>query len=79
MRRPVVQTEPQPHHRRTKGQKANKKQMACVGAVYSIAPFVRDASSIVDEVVRHQQGERRPRPRHKRVWAEMSRQVDGSR
>ena len=39
MRRPVAKTEPKPHHRRTKGEKANKKQMACVGAVYSIAPF----------------------------------------
>lgn len=77
MRRPEAKAEPQPHHRRTKGEKANKKQMACVGAVYSIAPFVREPSSIVDEVVRHQQAERRPRPRHKRVWAEMSRQVEG--
>ena len=67
MRRPVAQTDPQPHHRRTKGEKANKKQMACVGAVYSIAPFVRDAHSIVDEVVRHQQAEQRPRPQHKMV------------
>ena len=32
---------PRPHHRRTKGEKANKKQMACVGAVYTIEPFVR--------------------------------------
>ena len=77
MRRPVAKTEPQPHHRRTKGEKANKKQMACVGAVYSIAPFVRDAISIVDEVVRHQQAQKRPRPQHKKVWAEMSRQVEG--
>src|SRR5262249_25459322 len=35
MRRPP-QEGPKPHHRRTKGEKANKKQMACVGAVYSI-------------------------------------------
>ena len=77
MRRPVAKDEPQPHHRRTKGQKAHKKQMACVGAAYSIAPFVRDARSIVDEVVRHQQAERRPRPQHKKVWAERSREVEG--
>lgn len=77
MRRPVARTDPQPHHRRTKGEKANKKQMACVGAVYSIAPFVRDPRSIVDEVIRHQQAEQRPRPRHKKVWAEMSREVEG--
>ena len=70
--------DPQPRHRRTKGEKANKKQMACVGAVHSITPFARDADSIVDEVIRHQQAERRPRPQHKMVWAEMSRDLDGS-
>ena len=43
---------PRPHHRRTKGEKANKKQMACVGAVYSIEPFVRTAEDILDEVLR---------------------------
>ena len=45
MRRPP-QDGPRPHHRRTKGEKANKKQMACVGAVYSIGPFVRKADDI---------------------------------
>jgi hypothetical protein len=51
MRRPP-QDGPRPHHRRTKGEKANKKQMACVGAVYSIEPFVRKADDILDEVLR---------------------------
>jgi hypothetical protein len=51
MRRPP-QDGPRPHHRRTKGEKANKKQMACVGAVYSIKPFVRTAGDILDEVIR---------------------------
>ena len=44
MRRPP-QEGPRPHHRRTKGEKANKKQMACVGAVYTIEPFVRTAET----------------------------------
>ena len=51
--------------------------MACVGAVYSIDPFVRDTNSIVDEVVRHQQAPKRPEPQHKKVWAELSRDVEG--
>jgi hypothetical protein len=68
---------PKPHHRRTKGEKANKKQMACVGAVYSIEPFVRGAEDLLDEVLRHRKAERRPRPRHKHVWAEMTHDVDG--
>src|SRR5438094_9056909 len=75
MRRPAAPG-PKPHHRRTKGEKANKKQMACVGAVYSIEPFVRKPQNIRDEVLRHQKAEHRPRPQHKHVWAETSRDVD---
>jgi hypothetical protein len=76
MRRPP-QDGPKPHHRRTKGEKANKKQMACVGAVYSIKPFVRKAEDIIDEVLRREKAERRPGPQHKHVWAEMTRDVGG--
>jgi hypothetical protein len=76
MRREPVQG-PKPHHRRTKGEKANKKQMACVGAVYSIEPFVRTAEDLLDEVLRHRKAESRPRPRHKHVWAEMTHDLDG--
>ena len=61
----------------TKGEKANKKQMACVGAIYSIEPFVRTADDILDEVIRHEKLKDRPEPAHKHVWAEMSREVDG--
>jgi hypothetical protein len=74
MRRPP-QEGPKPHHRRTKGEKANKKQMACVGAVYTIEPFVRTADDILDEVLRDERAGDRPRPQHKHVWAEMTRQV----
>src|SRR5947209_20425722 len=76
MRRPV-QDGPRPHHRRTKGEKANKKQMACVGAVYTIKPFVRKADDILDEVLRDQKAGERPEPQHKHVWAEMTREVEG--
>jgi hypothetical protein len=75
MRRPV-QDGPRPHHRRTKGEKANKKQMACVGAVYTIEPFVRKADDILDEVLRDKRAGERPEPQHKHVWAEMTREVD---
>jgi hypothetical protein len=58
MRRPP-QEGPKPHHRRTKGQKANQKQMARVGAIYTIEPFVRSADDILDEVLRDERpGER---------------------
>ena len=76
MRRPP-QEGPKPHHRRTKGEKANKKQMACVGAVYSIEPFVRTAEDIINEVLREEKAERRPEPQHKHVWAEMTRELGG--
>jgi hypothetical protein len=76
MRRPLPES-PRRHHRRTKGEKANKKQMACVGAVYSIEPFVRTADDILDEVLRDRRGDERPEPAHKHVWAEMSRDLDG--
>jgi hypothetical protein len=76
MRRPP-QNAPKPHHRRTKGEKANKKQMACVGAAYSIKPFVRTADDILDEVIRHEKTKDRPEPAHKHVWAELSREVEG--
>jgi hypothetical protein len=76
MRRPP-QDDPQPHHRRTKGEKANKKPMACVGAVSRIEPFVRRAEDILDEVLRDKKAEERPRPQPKRVWAEMTREVEG--
>lgn len=74
MRRPP-QGGPRPHHRRTKGEKANKKQMACVGAVYTIEPFVRSADDILDEVLRDERAADRPEPQHKHVWAEMTRKV----
>ncbi|AGA25620.1 ISKra4 family transposase [Singulisphaera acidiphila] len=76
MRRPP-QEGPKPHHRRTKGEKANKKQMACVGAVYSIKPFVRTPNDVLDEVLRDRCSDDRPEPTHKHVWAEMSRDIEG--
>lgn len=57
--------------RRGKGEKANKKKMAAVGAVYTIEPFVRTADDVIDEVMRKRAHERRPRPRNKRVRAEL--------
>ena len=51
---------------------ANKKQMAAVGAVYTIEPFVRTADDVIEEVLE----ERPPRNvvlarQHKRVRAEL--------
>jgi hypothetical protein len=76
MRRPP-HDDPRPHHRRTKGEEADKKQMACVGAAYTIEPLVRKADDILDRVLRDEKAGARPEPQHKHVWAEMTRQVGG--
>jgi hypothetical protein len=59
------------------GEKANKKRMAVVGAVYSVEPFVRTAEEVVDEIMREKAKARRPQPQHKRVRAELTRERDG--
>jgi hypothetical protein len=74
---PMRRDEPAKSGRRKKGEKANKKRMACVGAVYSIDPFVRTADDVVDEVMRKNAAENRPVPRHKQVRAELTREIDG--
>ncbi len=75
MRRPAAEG-PRRHGRRHKGEKANKKQMAYVGAAYTIAPFVRTAGPVLQEL----DGDTppaRPQPCHKHVWAEMTRVAEG--
>lgn len=56
-----------------RGEKRTRKQMAYVGAVYSIAPFQRTAEDVVDELRRNQRQADRPRPQNKQVFAEMTR------
>jgi hypothetical protein len=63
--------------RRGKGEKANKKQMAYVGAVYSIDRFVRSADEVVDDLQRRERAVDRPVPQYKHVWAEMTRILEG--
>jgi hypothetical protein len=59
------------NRRRGKGEKANKKKMAAVGAVYTIEPFMRTADDVVDEIQRREAAATRPTPSHKRVRAEL--------
>jgi hypothetical protein len=74
---PMRKDEPAKSGRRKKGEKANKKRMACVGSVYTIKPFVRTADDVVDEVMRKEARENRPKPQHKQVRAELTRPIDG--
>jgi hypothetical protein len=74
---PMRKDEPAKSGRRKKGEKANKKRMACVGSVYTIEPFVRTPEEVVDEVMRKEAHQNRPKPQHKQVRAELTRPIDG--
>lgn len=68
MRRPLadrVRSSP----RRGKGEKANQKQMASVGAVYTVDRFRRTADDVLDERARKESAANRPSPQHQQVWA----------
>jgi len=60
-----------------RGEKRTRKQMAYVGAVYSIAPFVRTADEVVDDLRRRKRQADRPRPQNKQVFAELTRFREG--
>lgn len=77
MRREAQRDPPAVRGRRKKGEKANKKRMACVGGVYTIDPFVRTAEEVVEEVLRDARKVDRPKPCHKQLRAELTREIDG--
>lgn len=58
---------------RPEGARANQKQMATVGAVYTVDPYVRTADEVVAALFRDPDFEPSPRPApcHKRVWASL--------
>jgi hypothetical protein len=77
MVRPVAETPVGVH--RTKGEKANKKQMACIGCVYSVDPHIRTPEELVATLFRDRDRplEQPPQAQNKRYWAELSRDIDG--
>jgi len=76
-RRNLSEDGPAPKGRLKKGQKPGKKKMACVGGVSTIEPFVRTAQDVVNEVLRHKKKTERPRPRDKRLRAELTQRYEG--
>lgn len=69
---------PQPKRQRLKkGEKNGQKRMACVGGVYSVAPFRRTADDVLNEILRKEKQKQRPKPQNKRLRAVLTRQVDG--
>lgn len=81
-REAALKSKPKLATRRSKGEKPNRKRMATVAAVYTIAPYVRSPEDIL-AALRHKQpspdsGMRAPRPRPtaKRVWASLQRPME---
>ncbi len=77
MVRPVAEKPAGAH--RTKGEKANKKQMACIGCVYSVDRHARTPEQLVATLFRDpdRPKEQPPQAQNKRYWAELSRERDG--
>jgi hypothetical protein len=66
----------QPAPRLSKGQKANKKRMATVAAVFTRAPWIRTPQQVVESLFRLSRPmpddvPAPPRPENKRVWASL--------
>ncbi len=75
--------DPRPKAKRGKGDKASKKRMAVVGAVYSVGRHVRTPEEVVaalfrDPRVPGQEAAGRPEPVGKHVWGRLSRARDGN-
>lgn len=69
-------------HRRKSGPKPDRKRMAVVGAVYSVAPFVRTPEQIVEALFieaekASSEVSKRPKPKNKKVVAHLTRTVNG--
>src|SRR6202044_3647190 len=64
---------------RKKGEKANKKQMACIGCVYSVDPHVRTPEELVAILFRDpdRPQSKPPQAKQKRYWAHLTQQCDG--
>ena len=64
---------------RPRGRRRTRSRWPASGRSTRIEPFVRKADDILDEVLRDEKAKDRPRPQHKHVWAEMTREVEGER
>jgi hypothetical protein len=75
--------DPLPKAHRNKGDKANKKRMAIVGAIYSVDRHERTAEEVVAALFREPRAPQsppkvRPEPVGKHVWGRLSQAKDGS-
>jgi hypothetical protein len=56
------------------GEKSNRKRMAQVSTVYTVEPWYRSAADVVHDLRDDKAKPKRPRPRDKRVWANVTKQ-----
>jgi hypothetical protein len=63
--------QPRLQKRRSRGEKAQRKRMSTVAAVYTMAPHVRTPEQIVQQLQPVHAVVTPPRPEHKRVWASL--------
>ena len=71
--RKAAEAEPKLHTRLAKGEKPNRKRMAQVATVYSIARWQRTSADVLHGLGDDREAAR-PRPTNKRVWASAQRQ-----
>lgn len=71
--RKAAEAEPKLHTRLAKGEKPNRKRMAQVAVVYSIARWERTSSDVLHGLRDDERRAARPRPVNKRVWASAER------
>jgi hypothetical protein len=76
-RQAAAKSEHKLQKRLSKGEKRNRKRMATVASVYTVAPHVRTPQDIVSEL-RPVQDAAKPRPKlnHKRVWASVTKEPE---
>ncbi len=75
--------DPRPKAKRGKGDKANKKRMAIVGAIYSVDRHPRTAAAVVAALFRDPRplgvsSPDRPEPVRKHLWTRLSQAADGN-
>jgi hypothetical protein len=73
-----VEAAPAGCHRK-KGEKANKKQMACIGCVYTVDPHLRTPEEVVATLFRgpNRPRQKPPEARQKRYWTALTRKQGG--
>jgi hypothetical protein len=77
MRREEDDVRPEDPKHLKKGEKKNKKRMASVGAAYTVDRFMRTPEQVMQEVLNKEIEKERPKPKHKRLRAELTREVNG--